>query len=381
MNKRIYLDNNATTPLDERVFREMEPYYKEYYGNPSSIHWFGQIAKKAIDEAREKVACFIGAKPSEIIFTGSGTEADNLALFGIVNAYGSSKRKKIIISAIEHHAILHSAEELKERGFEVTMAPANAFGVIDLIELKEMINEEVLLISVMACNNETGVIQPIREIAELAKSAGVIFHTDAVQAAGKIHINVKEIGCALLSLSAHKMYGPKGIGALYVSNEIDISPMIFGGGQERGRRAGTENVSHIVGFGKACELSMNNKEEIERIRKLRDKLENSILANIKDAKINGKEANRVCNTINISFPNIDAETLVINLDLKGIALSTGAACSSGKVEISHVLKAMNLPKEYLTSTIRISLGRFNTEEEINYAAQEISKSVESMKKQ
>jgi len=380
MNKRIYLDNNATTPLDERVFKEMEPYYKEYYGNPSSIHWFGQVAKKAIDEAREKVASFIAAKPSEIIFTSSGTEADNLALFGIANAYSSSKRKKIIISAIEHHAILHSAEELKERGFEIIMAPVNAFGVIDLMKLKEMIDGEVLLISVMASNNETGVVQPIKEIAELAKSAGAIFHTDAVQAAGKIPINVKELGCSLLSLSAHKMYGPKGIGALYLSNEINISPILFGGGQERGRRAGTENVAHIVGFGKACELSMNNKEEIERIRKLRDKLENSILANVKDAKINGKEANRVCNTINISFPNIDAEALVINLDLKGIAVSTGAACSSGKVEISHVLKAMNLPKEYLLSTIRISIGRFNTEEEINYAAEEISKSVELMRK-
>jgi len=378
---RIYLDYNATTPVDPRVLESMIAYHHTIFGNASSIHWYGQCAKKAIEDAREKVAAFIKAKPSEVVFTGSGTEADNLALFGIANLYREGKRRKIIISAVEHHAVLNAANELKRSGFQVVRIPVNTDGIIIMDKLYELLDDSVLMVSVMMANNETGVVQPVEAIGKIANERGIIFHTDAVQAAGKISIDVESIGCSLLSLSAHKMYGPKGVGALYVNQRLRVYPILFGGGQERGRRAGTENIAGIVGFGKACELCMDEYTERDRIRYLRDRLESYLLNNVKGAVVHGKNVARVPNTISISFIGVDAEALVIDLDLNKVAVSTGAACSSGSIEPSHVLAAMSLPKNQLSSTIRISIGRFTTEEEINDAAQIISSSVEKIKQQ
>lgn len=376
---RIYLDYNATTPVDPRVLEVMIGYYHAIYGNPSSIHWYGQIAKKVIDEAREKVASFIKAKSTEIVFTGSGTEADNLALFGIANMYRSSKKTKVIISAIEHHAVLNAAEELQRNGLQVIKVPVNSDGVIDMEKLRFLVDDSVLMISIMMANNETGVVQPVEEIAKIAQEKGIIFHTDAVQAAGKINIDVERIGCSLLTISAHKMYGPKGIGVLYINQKVKIYPMLFGGGQERGRRAGTENLAGIVGFSKACEICLQEYNERERIKYLRDKLENILLNSLSYAVVHGRNVLRVPNTISVSFVGVDAEALVIDLDLHKVAVSTGAACSSGSIEPSHVLSAMNLPPEQLMSTIRISIGRFTTEDEINQAAQIIILSAEKIK--
>ena len=376
---RIYLDYNATTPVDPHVLEVMIGYYHAIYGNPSSIHWYGQIAKKVIDEAREKVASFIKAKSTEIVFTGSGTEADNLALFGIANMYRSSKKTKVIISAIEHHAVLNAAEELQRNGLQVIKVPVNSDGVIDMEKLRFLVDDSVLMISIMMANNETGVVQPVEEIAKIAQEKGIIFHTDAVQAAGKINIDVERIGCSLLTISAHKMYGPKGIGVLYINQKVKIYPMLFGGGQERGRRAGTENLAGIVGFSKACEICLQEYNERERIKYLRDKLENILLNSLSYAVVHGRNVLRVPNTISVSFVGVDAEALVIDLDLHKVAVSTGAACSSGSIEPSHVLSAMNLPPEQLMSTIRISIGRFTTEDEINQAAQIIILSAEKIK--
>lgn len=377
--ERIYLDYNATTPVDSRVLEAMMDYYHAIFGNPSSIHWYGQSAKKVLDEARDKVASFIKAKPTEIVFTGSGTEADNLALFGVANMYRNSGKTKVIISAIEHHAVLNAAEELQRNGFEVIKIPVNLDGVIDVERLKALVDDSVLMISIMMANNETGVIQPVEEIAKIAQEKGIIFHTDAVQSAGKIDVDVERIGCLLLTLSAHKMYGPKGIGALYINQKVKIHPMLFGGGQERGRRAGTENLAGIVGFGKSCEICLQEYNERERIKFLRDKLENILLNSLSYAVVHGRNVLRVPNTISVSFVGVDAEALVIDLDLHKVAVSTGAACSSGSIEPSHVLSAMNLPPEQLMSTIRISIGRFTTEDEINQAAQIIISSAEKIK--
>lgn len=377
--ERIYLDYNATTPVDSRVLEAMMDYYHAIFGNPSSIHWYGQSAKKVLDEARDKVASFIKAKPAEIVFTGSGTEADNLALFGVANMYRNSGKTKVIISAIEHHAVLNAAEELQRNGFEVIKIPVNLDGVIDVERLKALVDDSVLMISIMMANNETGVIQPVEEIAKIAQEKGIIFHTDAVQAAGKIDVDVERIGCLLLTLSAHKMYGPKGIGALYINQKVKIHPMLFGGGQERGRRAGTENLAGIVGFGKSCEICLQEYNERERIKFLRDKLENILLNSLSYAVVHGRNVLRVPNTMSVSFVGVDAEALVIDLDLHKVAVSTGAACSSGSIEPSHVLSAMNLPPEQLMSTIRISIGRFTTEDEINQAAQIIISSAEKIK--
>jgi len=377
--RRIYLDNNATTPIDPRIMEVMSHCYKENFGNPSSIHWFGQNAKKALDDAREKVAAFINATPSEIIFTSSGTEADNLALLGIAQARKDFSRNKIIISEIEHHAILRTADTLETDGFIIIKAPVNQEGMVDITALEQLVDDKVLLVSIMTANNETGVIQPISRIAELAHSQGALLHTDAVQAAGKIELSIEKMGCDLMSLSAHKIYGPKGIGALYLNKKTTIHPCLYGGSQERGRRAGTENIAHIAAFGKACELCLEEYHERDIINRLRDTMQNRITRAINNAVIHGKNAARIPNTLSIGFPGIDAEALVIHLDLKGIAVSTGAACSSGIIEPSHVLRAMRVPKELLLSTIRISLGRFSTEEELNNACAILISVIEQLK--
>jgi len=364
--KRIYLDYNATTPLDPRVFEAMLPYMKEEFGNPSSIHSFGRKGKAALDDSREQVAELIGALPKEVVFTSGGSESNNFAIKGVAFSL-REKGSHLITTKVEHASVIESFEFLKTLGFKVTYLGVDEYGLIDLEELKRSINDETILVSVMFANNETGVVMPIEEIAEIVKEKGIILHTDAVQAAGKIEIDLRKIPVDLLSLSAHKLYGPKGVGALFIREGVKINPIIHGGGQERGRRSGTENVPGIVGLGKACEIA---KEEMEtenaRVVELRDKLHRGILERIDGVKLNGHPEKRLANTLNLSFKGVDGESLVINLDLEGIAVSTGSACSEGNVDPSHVLLAMGMSRELATSSIRFSLGRFTKGEDIEY---------------
>ncbi|GIW47478.1 MAG: cysteine desulfurase NifS [Deltaproteobacteria bacterium] len=364
--KRIYLDYNATTPLDPRVFEAMLPYMKEEFGNPSSIHSFGRKGKAALDDSREQVAELIGALPKEVVFTSGGSESNNFAIKGVAFSL-REKGSHLITTKVEHASVIESFEFLKTLGFKVTYLGVDEYGLVDLEELKRSINDETILVSVMFANNETGVVMPIEEIAEIVKEKGIILHTDAVQAAGKIEIDLRKIPVDLLSLSAHKLYGPKGVGALFIREGVKINPIIHGGGQERGRRSGTENVPGIVGLGKACEIA---KEEMEtenaRVVELRDKLHRGILERIDGVKLNGHPEKRLANTLNLSFKGVDGESLVINLDLEGIAVSTGSACSEGNVDPSHVLLAMGMSRELATSSIRFSLGRFTKGEDIEY---------------
>lgn len=359
----IYLDHNATTPMREEVIAAIGPFIREAFGNPSSLHLSGRRVREAIEEAREKVAKAIGAASSEIYFTSGGTEADNLALFGV--AQGAKRRKKILVSAIEHPAVLEAAKALKGIGFQIEFLPVNRNGVVDLEKAEELIDDNTLMVSLMLANNETGVLQPIKEIASICKAHGVIIHTDAVQAFGKVGFDVEELGVDLLSLSAHKVYGPKGIGALFVRKGLRLRPLLYGGHQERGLRPGTENVLGIVGFGAAAEAAMVDlkKGVMDRIAKLRDLLEGQILQRIPFVVVNGSGP-RVPNTTNISFAFIEGEALTLLLSEEGIAVSTGSACSSGSFEPSHVLLAMGLPHEIAQGAIRFSLGKDNEEEEI-----------------
>ncbi|GBD38371.1 Cysteine desulfurase IscS [bacterium HR37] len=364
--KKIYLDYNATTPLDPRVFEAMLPYMKEEFGNPSSIHSFGRKGKAALDNSREQVAELIGALPKEVVFTSGGSESNNFAIKGIALSL-REKGSHLITTKVEHASVIESFEFLRTLGFKVTYLGVDEYGLIDLEELKRAINDETILVSVMFANNETGVIMPIEEIAEIVKEKGIILHTDAVQAVGKIEIDLRKIPVDLLSLSAHKLYGPKGIGALFIREGVKITPIIHGGGQERGRRSGTENVPGIVGLGKACEIA---KEEMQtenaRVAEFRDKLHRGILEKIDGVKLNGHPERRLANTLNLSFKGVDGESLVINLDLEGIAVSTGSACSEGNVDPSHVLLAMGMSRELATSSIRFSLGRFTKREDIEH---------------
>lgn len=369
--KRIYLDHNATTPLHPEVLEAMLPYYKEAFGNPSTIHSFGQETRKATDEARETVANLIGASPEEIIFTSGGTEADNLALKGVPAAL-EKKGKHIITSSIEHHAVLSTLKYLEKRGYQVSFLPVDEHGWLDPGEVEEAITSQTVLISVMYANNEVGTIEPISEIGEIAQKAGIYLHTDAVQTIGKIKVNVDDLKVDLLSLSAHKFYGPKGVGALYVRKGTRIYPLLHGGYQERRRRAGTENVAGIVGLGKAAEIAP--KEMVQQSRResnLRDRLEKMIRENINHCQLNGHPTQRLPNTLNISFEFIEGESLILNLDLKGIAASTGSACTSGSLEPSHVLMAMGVAPEIAQGSIRFSLGRDNRKEDIDYTVENL----------
>ena len=376
---RIYLDYNATTPVDPAVLDAMLPYFAENFGNASSIHSPGQRARGAVDGARASVAGFLGAKSSEIVFTSGGTESDNLALFGVVAASQDS-RKHIITTAIEHHAVLNAAQALEKLGVEVTYIPVGREGTVDPDDIRRALKPETVLISVMHANNELGTIQPIEEIGRIAATADVLFHCDAVQAAGKLPLDVNRLGVDLLSISAHKIYGPKGVGALYVRSGTPLEPQFYGGHHERDRRPGTENVPGIVGLGKAAELARKNLQaDCARITTLRNRLEDALLAACGDARVNGNRAQRVWNTSNISFHAAGGEALVIALDLQGIACSTGAACSSGAVGPSHVLLAIGLSPDEARSSLRLSLGRMTTAEEIDQAIAAIPQSVERLR--
>ena len=362
--RRVYLDNNATTPLLPEVFEAMRPYFGEQFGNASSIHSYGQETRAAVEDARESVAALLGASGSEIVFTSGGTEGDNLALVGLVGA-----GDHVITSSIEHHAVLHAAKHLQETGCEVTFLPVDGRGIVDLNDIKRTLRTNTKLISVMMANNETGVLQPLGEIGKIAAEARVYFHTDAVQAAGKVPVDVKRIGCHALTISAHKIHGPQGVGALYVRKGTRIKPLFHGGRHERSRRAGTENVAGIVGLGKAAQIAKSglDRGDDKKMAGLCERLEQGILGQIDETSINGAGAQRVGNTTNIRFDHIEGESLVIALDLKGLAVSTGAACSSGAIEPSHVLLAMGLPSSQARASIRFSLGKQTTEEDIDFA--------------
>jgi cysteine desulfurase len=370
MMRRVYLDNNATTPVLPEVLEAMRPYFGERFGNASSIHHHGQETRAAVERARESVAALLGCRASEVVFTSGGTEADNLAVFGV-----TQPGDHVITSTVEHHAVLNACKRSAATGWEVTYIPVDGCGLVDRADVKRAIRPNTKLITIMFANNETGVVQPVAEIGKIAAEAGIYFHTDGVQAAGKIPIDVNEIGCHLLTISGHKFHGPQGVGALYVRKGTLLEPMLYGGSHERSRRAGTENVPGIVGLGKAAELASagfergNDRDDGRADQKMaaaRDRLERELLK-IEATGLNGEGAPRVPNTTNIYFDGIEGEALVIALDLKGLAVSTGAACSSGAIEPSHVLIAMGLRPDRAKASIRFSLGKQNTPEDVEFA--------------
>ncbi len=363
--KSVYLDNNATCMVSPGVREAMLPFFGELYGNPSSMHSFGGNVAARLTRAREKVAALLNAHPDEIVFTSCGTEADNHALRGVLEA--NKDKRHIVTTKVEHPAVLNVAKYLAKKGYEVTELPVNKQGDLDLDELKEALTPNTALLSVMAANNETGTLFPIEEIGKIAREKGVYFHTDAVQAVGKIPIDVKKIPVDLLALSGHKLHTPKGIGVMYIRKGTRISPFIIGGHQENGRRAGTENVPYIIGLGQACEEAMNDIFEANnRIRQLRDKLETGLRSQISHTHINGNPRWRLPNTTNIGFEFIEGEAILLHLSAAGIAASSGSACTSGSLEPSHVLMAMQVPFSYAHGSVRFSLSKFTTEEEIDY---------------
>ena len=362
--RRVYLDNNATTPVLPEVLEAMRPYFAEHFGNASSIHHHGQETRAAVERARESLAALLGCRPSEVVFTSGGTEGDNLAISGLTRA-----GDHIISSTIEHHAVLNSCKHLETMGCEVTYIPVDGRGLVDPDDVRRALRPNTRLITIMMANNETGVLQPVEEIGKTAAEADVYFHTDAVQAAGKVPIEVKRLGCDLLSISGHKLHAPQGVGAIYVGKGTVLQPMFYGGSHERSRRAGTENVPGIIGLGKAAELAREALErgDLARMSAMRDRIEQTILSEVDATGVNGEGAPRVPNTTNIHFDYIEGEALVIALDLKGLAVSTGAACSSGAIEPSHVLTAMGLPPEIARASLRFSLGKQNTPDDVQFA--------------
>jgi cysteine desulfurase len=377
--KRIYLDHNATTPLDPRVFEAMRPYMTGAFGNASSPHSYGRLAKQALEESRETIAKGIGCRPEEIVFTSGGTEADNLALRGI--AYHKAGRKgHILTSSIEHHAVLRTCAALEKEGFAATYLPANSQGNIDPHDVKKAIRKDTVLISVMFANNETGVIQPVAELGRIAREHGIPFHCDAVQAVGKREINVEQLNIDLLTLSSHKIYGPQGIGALYVRDGIGLAPMITGGHHERGLRAGTENIAAIVGFARAIEIAVDEIDTYRNmVKSLRNKLESGLLHALDGVVIHGAQGERLPHTSCIGFASVEAESILLHLDLRGIAASSGSACTTGDPEPSHVLTAMGVPPELAQGSIRISFGRENTEEEVNFTTSSLVDAVQHLR--
>ncbi len=380
MRNYIYMDNAATTSVKKEVLEEMLPYFSENYGNPSSVYSLGSKSKVAVEKAREQVAKAIGADKKEIFFTAGGSESDNWAIKGV--AYkNKAKGNHIITTKIEHHAVLHTCEYLEKQGFEVTYLDVDEDGLISLEDLKNAITDKTILISVMYANNEIGTIQPISEIGKIAKEKNIYFHTDAVQAVGSIKIDVKEQNIDLLSLSAHKFYGPKGVGVLYIRQGVKLDTLISGGGQERGKRAGTENLASIVGLGKAIELAYENLEENnEKLIKLRDKLIKSIEEKIPYTRLNGHRTKRLPGNVNFCFRFIEGEALLLSLDMVGVAGSSGSACTSGSLDPSHVLLAIGLPHEIAHGSLRLSLGSFNTEEEIDYVVENLAEIVDRLRK-
>ena len=373
---KVYLDYAATTPIDPKVFRAMRPYLKKEFGNASSIHGFGQKALVAIDDARNKIAEFLGADPSEVVFTGSATEANNLAVFGLVKS-----GDHIITSKIEHHAILEPCQALEKRGVEVTYLPVDKDGLVSVLDIEKAIKPNTFLVSVMYANNEIGVIQPIAEIGKILPPQ-IYFHTDAVQAANYLDCNVEKLGVDLLTLSSHKIYGPKGVGALYIKKGTPIAPLIYGGGQEQGYRSGTENVAGIVGLAQALKEIQNPRISLQniRIRQFRDRLIKKILKLIPDSRLNGSAVHRLPNNVNISFQGAEGEAMVIALDQKGIAVSTGSACSSRSLEPSHVILALGLSHEEAHGSLRVTLGRYTTEQEINRFLKVLPPVIERLRK-
>jgi cysteine desulfurase len=362
--RRVYFDNNASTPVLPEVFGAMEPYFREHFGNASSIHHHGQETRAAVERARESVAELLGCRPAEIVFTGGGTEGDNLAIFGMTRT-----GDHIITSTIEHHAVLNACKHLESSGCEVTYVPVDGSGQVDPDDVRRALRAHTRLITIMMANNETGVLQPVEEFGKIAAEADVYFHSDGVQAAGKVAIEVKRIACDLLSISGHKMHAPQGVGALYVRKGTILQPMLYGGSHERSRRAGTENVPGIVALGVAAQLASEGlkRGDAAAMSAMRDRIEQTILSEGEATGVNGADAPRVPNTTNIYFDYIEGEALVIALDLKGLAVSTGAACSSGTVEPSHVLTAMGLPPDRARASLRFSLGKQNTPAEVEFA--------------
>ena len=379
--ERIYLDYNATTPVDPAVLDTMLPYLSGEFGNASSIHTFGQRARAAVETAREQVAALLNAHPQEIVFTSGGTESDNHAIFGVLHGVSSSPASPhVVTSTIEHEAVLNTCQALEKQGVRVTYVPVDREGLIDLEELRRAIRPETVLITIMHANNELGTVQPLAEIGRVAAEADVYFHADAVQSAGKIPVDVQALQVDLLSLSGHKIYAPKGIGALYIKSRTPLRQFLYGGHHQRGFRPGTENVTGIVGLGKAAEIArLSLEQDAARIRRLRDTLEQGLLARIPDSRVNAAHVQRTPNTCNMTFPGIEGEALIIALDLKGLASSTGAACSSGAVEPSHVLTAIGLSASEARASIRFSLGRHTTEEEINTAREIVPAAVAQLR--
>jgi cysteine desulfurase len=369
------MDSNATTPVLPEVFEAMRPYFFDGFGNASSIHHHGQHARAAVERARDSVAKLLNCRAAEVVFTSGGTEGDNLALFGLLH-----EGDHLITSSIEHHAVLNSAETLRKRGVDVTFVPVDSRGLVNPDDVRAATKPNTKLISIMMANNETGVLQPLEEIGRMATEADVYFHTDAVQAAGKVEIDVKKIGCDLLTIAGHKMHAPQGTGALFVSKGTIVQPLLYGGNHERQRRAGTENLPGIVGLGKAAELAADGFRHgsVEQIAAMRDRMQSAI-TDLDETVVNGAGAPRVPNTTNIQVNHIEGEALVIALDLKGLAVSTGAACSSGAIEPSHVLTAMGLTPDEARSSLRFSLGKHNTEADVDYAIAVIPEVVERLR--
>ncbi|MBR3909843.1 MAG: cysteine desulfurase NifS [Anaerotignum sp.] len=379
MKTKYYFDNAATTPVREEVLQAILPYFREYYGNASSVYGIAKESKKALEKARAQVAAAIGAKPEEVYFTAGGSESDNLALRGVAETY-KKKGNHIITTKIEHHAILHTAEYLEKHGVEVTYLNVDEFGRISLEELEKAIRPETILISIMFANNEIGTIQPIAEIGAIAKKHGILFHTDAVQALGHVPIDVEKMNIDLLSMSGHKLGAPKGIGAIYIRKGVAVTPLIFGGAQESKRRAGTENIPGIVGMGMAAELAVKEMEEMtEKLTAMRDKLIRGILEQIPHSRLNGHPTERLPGNCNISFEFIEGESLLLLLDALGIAASSGSACTSGSLDPSHVLMAIGLPHEVAHGSLRLTMDRDNTEEEIDFILEKLPAIVQRLR--
>jgi cysteine desulfurase len=376
--KTIYVDNNATSRVAPEVFEEMTPYFTELYGNPSSMHFFGGQVQQKVEEAREGVAGLLGARPQEIIFTSCGTESDNAAIMSALQC--NPEKRHVLTTRVEHPAVKNLVAHLKRDGYRVTELPVDRHGLLSMEEVSRTMTDDTAIVSVMWANNETGVLFPVEEIATLAKSRGVIFHTDAVQAVGKIPINMAESQIDMLSLSGHKLHAPKGIGVLYVRRGTRFAPFVIGGHQEEGRRGGTENVPYIIGLGKACELAATNLEEKNlRVKSLRDKLENGLLEMIGNSIINGDREQRLPNTSSISFEYVEGESILLKLSDKGICASSGSACTSGSLEPSHVLRAMGVPFTAAHGSIRFSLSSYNTEEEIDYILEVMPPIIEQLR--
>ncbi|KUO50620.1 MAG: cysteine desulfurase NifS [Desulfitibacter sp. BRH_c19] len=377
--RKVYLDHSATTAVRKEVADLVVEYMVDKFGNPSSIHSFGREARKALDEAREKIANLIGAEPKEIFFTSGGTESDNVAVLGAAFA-NSKKGKHIITSSIEHHAVMDTCKYLEKQGFEVTYLPVDDQGLIRVEDLEKAIKPETILISIMHVNNEIGTIQDISEMAKIAKEKGILFHTDAVQSLGKISVKVNELNIDMLSGSSHKIYGPKGVGVLYVRKGVKLNSIMFGGAQERKKRPGTENLSGIVGFALAAELAEKEMEqETERLSKLRDKLTKGILENIPHTRLNGHPEKRIASNVNVSVEFIEGESLLLSLDMRGIGASSGSACTSGSLDPSHVLLAMGLSHEIAHGSLRMTLGRENTEEDVDYVLEVLPQIVDRLR--